>query len=433
MAEVVTAADHVMPKFRPILGDVFAHGHSEYWLSGGRGSTKSSFIAICVVLLVVAFPWANAVVVRRVSNTLRDSVYNQVLWAVDVLGLARWFRAMRSPLELVYLPTGQRIVFRGLDDPLKLKGITLERGYWAVHWFEELDQMDSWDDVSSALRSFRRGGDRFWTFYSYNPPKTAWSWANRKRLEMEAKPTCLCDHSTYLDVVEGGCGHWLGEAFLADAEWDRERDPEHWRWEYMGEATGTGGSVFGNVVRREVTDAEIATFDRPRNGVDWGWFPDPFRFVRCEWQPSERRLVVYGELDANRKLPSETGAMVVGALTYADAPDGKPYFHRDQTVWCDDTPDGKVQMGVWRKEHGIRARAARKGNMRRLSYQWLAGLREIVIDPRRAPRAAEEFALKEYARDRDGSWVDEIPDGNDHSIDAVRYAVMEDVRRGRAM
>ena len=99
-------------------------------------------------------------------------------------------------------------------------------------------------------------------------------------------------------------------------------------------------------------------------------------------------------------------------------------------VWVDDTPDGKVQTSVYRRDLGIRARPARKGRMRKLSYEWLAGLREIVIDPVRCPLTFEEFAMKEYERDRDGSWLDIIPDGDDHSIDAVRYAVMDDVLRG---
>ena len=87
-------------------------------------------------------------------------------------------------------------------------------------------------------------------------------------------------------------------------------------------------------------------------------------------------------------------------------------------------------MNVYRRELGLRARPARKCNMRRLSYEWLAGLREIVIDSRRCPLTFQEFTLKEYLRDREGNWIDEIPDGNDHSIDAVRYAMMEDVLRG---
>lgn len=116
-------------------------------------------------------------------------------------------------------------------------------------------------------------------------------------------------------------------------------------------------------------------------------------------------------------------------LSYADEPGGYPYLH-DELIWADDTPDRKQSMAVWQRELGLRVRPARKSNMRCLGYEWLAGLREIVIDPVRCPLAYEEFRLKEFERDRDGTWVDEVPDGNDHSIDAVRHAVMDDVLGG---
>ena len=121
--------------------------------------------------------------------------------------------------------------------------------------------------------------------------------------------------------------------------------------------------------------------------------------------------------------------MVVDALTYAGEPGEDAYLH-DEPIWCNDTPDDKQSMAVWRREAGLRVRPARKSNMRRLSYEWLAGLREICFNPEWAPLAYEEFRLKEYGRDRGGTWVDEIPDGNDLSIDAVRYAMMGDVLRG---
>lgn len=425
----MTAADLIIPAFHAILGDVFAHGHTHYWMHGGRGSTKSSFISICIVLLVVAFPWANAVVVRRFSNTLRDSVYTQMLWAIDALGLTEYFSAKTSPMEIIYKPTQQQICFRGMDDPLKLKGVKFRRGYCAVVWFEELDQFAGIEAIRSALNSLRRGGDRFWVFYSYNPPKTLWSWVNRERIEREARTDTLVSHSSYLDVI-GEHPDWLGEPFIQEAEYMRDTHPNAYAWEYLGEVTGTGGSVFDNIVEREITDAEIATFDNPRNGVDWGWFPDPWRFVRCEWQPGERRLLIFDEYSRNRTRPSDTAQIIVNALTYSDKPGEEPRYH-DQLVWCDDTADGKVQMAEYRREWGIKAHPARKGNMRRLSYEWLASLREIVIDPARCPLTYEEFCLKEYGKDRNDEWIDEIPDGNDHSIDAVRYAMMDEVIRSR--
>lgn len=103
---MISAADVVIPKFHDVLGDVMAHGRTHYWLYGGRGSTKSSFISVAIVLVLLANPEANAVVARRFSNTLRDSVFQQMTWAIAELGLERWFSARVSPMELTYKPTG---------------------------------------------------------------------------------------------------------------------------------------------------------------------------------------------------------------------------------------------------------------------------------------------------------------------------------------
>ncbi len=375
----VNVAPLIIKAFHAMFEAVMSGCGGEWWMKGGRGSTKSTFISLCIVLVMITFPFANGVVVRRFGNTLRDSVYAQVCWAIAVLGLDGYFICHASPMEIIYKPTGQKLVFRGMDDPLKMKGVKFTKGYCAIIWFEELDQFASWEAVRSALKSFRRGGSVFWTFYSYNPPKTLWSWVNKQALEMERKPRCTVHHSTYLDVVEGGHAEWLGEDFVAEAEWLRDTNETAYRWEMLGEITGTGGSVFD-------------------------------------------------EREAFRKEARDTGRLVVDALTYADEEGGKPRYHA-QTVWTDDTPDGKQQTAVYRRKYSLKARPARKGNMRDLSYRYLAGLRAIHIDPVRCPRAYEEFTLKEFERDRNDEWIDEIPDGNDHSIDAVRYAMMEDVRR----
>lgn len=417
MAVVRRLRELMLPAFHPVFRDVMAHGHSEYWLSGGRGSTKSSFVSLAIVLMLVRFSDANAVVFRRYANTLRSTVYEQMLWAVHTLGYDAYFRASKSPLEITYLPTGQKVAFVGLDDPRKTKGTVFPVGYGAIQWFEECDELAGWESVQQVLRTFRRGGDSFWTFYTYNPPRTLWSWVNRQAEEMRRKPSCMSLHTTYLDVLASH-PDWLGAQFAEDAEYQRGEHPLAYRWEFLGEATGTGGSVFGNVREVRLTDADIDGFDNVRNGVDWGWFPDPWRFVQCEWQPGLRRLVIWNELTANRTTPRDTGAMVHRELR-----------DKSEPVFCDSADP--TSIGVYRRECGVNARAAKKGGMRRASYEWLAGLREIAIDPVRCPHAWEEFRLCEFAKDRNGDWVDEFPDGNDHSIDAVRYAVMRDVARGR--
>ena len=243
---MINVSDFVISKFHPVLSDVMAHGHTHYWLHGGRGSMKSSFISICIVLLILAFPKANAVVVRRFGNTLRDSVYHQVLWAIESLGLESVFKARVSPMEITYTPTGQRIVFRGADDPLKLKGVKFTKGYCSVIWFEELDQFEGIEAVRSILNSLRRGGDRFWIFYSYNPPKTMWSWVNVERLERKRRSDTVVRGSSYLDVMESH-PDWLGLPFIEEAEYLRDTNEMAWRWEYLGEITGTGGAVFDNI------------------------------------------------------------------------------------------------------------------------------------------------------------------------------------------
>lgn len=423
----INVADMVIPRFDYIFDSAMTRKHSEFWLKGGRGSTKSSFVSICIIMLMLANKDANAVVIRRHSTTLRDSVYNQMLWAIEILGLEDWFRVTKIPMGMTFIPTGQMVIFRGMDDPLKLKGVKFTKGYAAITWFEEIDQVESWDKISSTLRSLRRGGDRFWTFYSYNPPRVAWSWVNEKAIEMQAKPTCLVDHSTYLDVLDGGHLDWLGEQFVEDAEYEKERNPQHYQWEFLGEVTGTGGSVFENLKAVTLSDDDIAKFDNFRNGVDWGWFPDPWRFVRSEWQPGNSRLIIFDEASANKKTPQETSQIVMSKLTYADVDGGKPYFHWNERVLCDDANPGDIHVY---NDAGIKAYSAEKGNMRHASYLFLAGLREIWIDPERCPLTWREFSLCEYAKDRDGNYIDDFPDGNDHSIDAVRYAMMQEVRRG---
>lgn len=413
--------------FRAVWKAVRDHEYNHFWLKGGRGSTKSSFISICIVLLVMLHPFANAVVIRRVGNTLRDSVYQQVLWAISILGVSKYFHPTYAPLEIIYKPTGQRIVFRGADDPMKLKSTKFSEGYSAIIWFEELDQFEGIEVIRSILNSLRRGGEKFWCFYSYNPPKTAWSWVNRECLQRENRNDTLVHTSSYLDVIDEH-PEWLGQPFIDEAEYLRDTNERAYRWEYLGEITGTGGNVFDNVVPKAITNDEILTFDRVRNGVDWGWFPDPWRFVRCEWRPASKSLIIFEEHSRHKSMPRDTGLIVKNALTYPNGKDGKPVFH-NQLIWYDDTPDGKVQGNTYRREIGLKARPARKGGMRDYSYQWLAGLHEIVIDPKRCPLTYEEFTLKEYAKDRNDEWIEDIPDGNDHSIDAVRYAMMEDIRR----
>ena len=153
--------------------DIKSGGHSEYWNKGGRASTKSSFISLCIVRGLLVDPDANALIYRKVRATLMDSVYAQIVWAIGELGCAHLFRYLKAPMEIIYRPTGQRIMFRGADDPRKSKSIKVSHGYFKYLWFEELTEFQGMEAIRTIKQSVFRGVDNAVTFYSYNPPRSA--------------------------------------------------------------------------------------------------------------------------------------------------------------------------------------------------------------------------------------------------------------------
>ena len=397
--------DSMARTFWDLYDDLKRDGHAEYWLKGGRGSTKSSFISLVIVRGLLADPNANAIIYRKVGNTIKDSVYSQMLWAIDKLQLAPWFHAKVSPFELIYKPTGQRVLFRGADDPLKSKSIKLQHGYFRYLWFEELSEFRGMEDIRTIKQSVFRGVDRGVTLYSYNPPKSAQNWVNTEALKSVTGR--LVHHSTYLDVPK----EWLKEAFISDAERLAQSNERAYRNEYMGEVTGTGGTVFDNLVLREISADEIGGFGATYAGLDFGWFPDPLHFVRCAYDPARRRLCIFDEY----RTVKTSNADVYRILT-----EQKQLTAADEVIA--DSAEMKSVNDM--RSYGMRCIAATKGpGSVRASMRWLQALNEIVIDPARCPEAAQEFSQYEYERTRDGEFVDAYPDANNHAIDAVRYAL----------
>ena len=246
----------IAPCFFDVHKAVKDEKYTHYWLKGGRGSTKSSFISIEIVQGIMRDPDVHAVVFRKIANMLADSVVSQCLWAVETLGVKEYWRHQKSPQELIYKPTGQRIIFKGTDNAEKSKGIKLRHGYFGYVWFEELSEFDGMDEVETVIRSVVRGQGHSNIFYSYNPPKSRNNWVNTEA--MIPQKNRLIHHSTYLDVPRG----WLGDQFIEDAETTKAKNELKYRWAYLGESTGTGGSVFDNVTLCEFKNDELAEFDR---------------------------------------------------------------------------------------------------------------------------------------------------------------------------
>lgn len=228
----------IAPSFYALHHMVKRHDYTHYWLKGGRGSTKSSFISVEIVRGIMDDPERNAICFRKVGDTLKTSVYEQMIWAIEKLGVLDKWHVGKSEMTLTYLPTGQKIIFRGVDDPKKSKSIKLRRGYFAYAWFEEVDEFKDKTEIDVIIQSILRGGSTFWVFYSFNPPKSLKTWVNNEvTLPRQDK---VVHHSTYLGVPP----EWLGPQFIVEAETSKKLDFDKYRHEFLGEAVGDGGQFF---------------------------------------------------------------------------------------------------------------------------------------------------------------------------------------------
>lgn len=391
--------------FHRMIRDIRAKKHSEYILPGGRGSMKSSTISLIIPELIKNNPNMHALILRKVGNTIKDSVYAQMKWALDKLNLSEEFTCKVSPMEITYKPTGQKIYFRGADDPLKIKSIKPEFGYIGIVWFEELDQFAGPEEIRNIQQSAIRGGNEAYKFKSFNPPRSKNNWANEYTAEAEEKDdSALVVHSTYLDLdIEQ---EWLGDIFLEDAEHLKETNPDAYKNEYLGEANGNGGNVFEYLEIREITAEEISHFDRIYQGCDWGFYPDPFAFVRFYYNHNNDTLYFIDEIYKN-KLTNRKSADIILERGYTDF-----------EITCDSAEPKSINDF---RDFGIPARGAIKGpGSVEYSMKWLQG-RKIVIDPKRTPGVHKEFTKYEYERDKDGNIISGYPDKDNHLIDATRY------------
>jgi len=405
----VRLKDIIAPSFFDVHKWIKEERYTHYWLAGGRASTKSSFISIEIILIMMKNPNANAVVLRKVSNTLKDSVFNQVVWAIEKLGVSSFWQVNKNPLELTYMPNGNKILFRGSDDPQKLKSTKFAKGYCKVIWYEEVTEFFGMEEIRNINQTLMRGGDKFIVFYSYNPPKSINNWVNAEALEV--RPDKLLHKSTYLSVPR----EWLGEPFFIEADHLKEVNELAYRNEYLGEATGTGGAVFDNLTIREISDEEINRFDKIYDGLDFGYAVDPACYVQCHFDKTRKRLYIFSEVYgvglSNERLWEKIVEKKISRATItADSAEPKSIDKLNSL--------GKVYV-----------RGAKKGpDSVEYGIRWLQDLEEIIIDNVRCPNTAREFSLYEYERDKYGEFKSKYPDMNNHSIDATRYAIEDETK-----
>lgn len=395
------------PAFYDVHKHIKNNDYTHYWLKGGRGSLKSSFIGTEIPLGIMRDAqkglMSNAVVIRRVKDTLRGSVYEQIKWAIYMMKVENEWEMPNSKLQMTYKPTGQVIIFKGADNPKKLKSTKVFVGYIKYVWFEECDEFESHDKITNINQSLLRGGPEYCVFYSFNPPESQRNWCNKEVLVK--RDDTFVSHTTYLQAPK----EWLGEQFLIEAEHMKKVKPEKYCHDYLGEVTGTGGEVFTNLDIREITKEEIDVFDRLKFGLDFGYAGDPLAFIKANYDKTRRRLFIFDEVYGTRLSNADAVKLI------------KEINPLNDQVTADSAEPRTINEF---KLLGLKITGAKKGpDSVKNGIKFLQDLESIIIDPVRCPNAYREFNEYEIEKDKDGNLRGDFPDKNNHAIDATRYAM----------
>lgn len=413
---------HIAGVYEPLHADIQANAHQYYNLPGGRGSCKSSFVSLEIVCGVMGDVTgsSNAIIFRKYASTMRESVFSQIAWALDELGVSHLWKGSVSPMQYTYIPTGAQIIFRGLDDSSKLKSIKPKHGNFRYVWFEEFAELNGMNFVRSVMQSVVRGQGDFTVFRSFNPPMSKANWANTFISMPDERAVTL--HTNYLDIPP----EWLGDSFIYEAERLRDINETAYRHEYLGEATGSGGEVFPNIVDRVITDDETNLLQYIYAGIDFGFAVDPCVFLRVAYDRKTESVYLLDEI-YRKHLSNKEFAELIKSKGYDKAGMSSidffgsiQTFEEKQNIICDSAEPKSI--ADLRTEE-LKAFPCKKYQGSVIyGIKWLQR-RQIIIDPKRTPNAYREFTQYEYMQNKDGEFLSDVPDRDNHTIDACRYAL----------
>ncbi len=377
--------------------------YTHYALYGGRGSVKSTIAALLLVLTVLYR--GCAVAIRRYKNGMKDSIFEECLTAIDRLGLGEYFTYTISPLQITCTLTGYAIYFRGLDDPQKIKSLKARKGQFKLVVFEECQEIETEAKTRSVIQTLGRGGENCSILYVFNPPNIKSHWTNQRL--RESTDYLLSLLINYTDVPKS----WLGKQFLDEAERLKSVDFELYRHEYLGDISGNKGLVFKNIAEFKGDKSKYATLQR---GLDFGLAKDgdPTSYVVCHYSPSKKELYILYEWYKQDSTYPEIAQEVLK--------ENKNNF----TVFCDSADSGGIKQ---LKIEGVKkAKGCKKGKVEN-GVAWLRGLNKIYIDSVACPETYREFTEYSYVLQKStGDYV--LSEKENHSIDAVRYALSEFIK-----
>src|SRR4030066_137097 len=390
------------PSFHRLINPVLDGEMSDLTLSGGRGSLKSSFSAMIIIWgMMEDFYLRNevthAIGIRKVKATLAESVYNQFKWAIYMLDVDHLWKCTISPMKIRFLPSGQQIIFRGVDEPTKIKSINFPKGWLKYIWMEEYDQYSGPREVRIVCQSLRRGGKSL-CIRSYNPPVNSDHWANLEAIE-EPELGEIKHHSTWETVPP----EWLGQDFIREALKLEKKNFIAYQNEYLGVVTGEGGNIFNNVKLITLADEEVDLFDFPRQGLDFGLMADPSCFEQLGYIRKKQSIWLLKEIYGY-------------GIKTRDLSEKIHKIYNPNIIIKGDSAEQRA-IDTMSTEYNLYITACKKGpDSVRHGIKWLRDLDNIFIDRKRNPYAYQEFSSYTHEKTKDGKFKNDYPDKDNHCI-----------------
>lgn len=392
------------------LPDIVGKGYKTFWnfrgryrvVKGSRASKKSKTAALWFIYNVMKYAGANLLVIRKTYRTLKDSCFTELKWAVHRLAVDQWWDFKESPLEATYKPTGQKIYFRGLDDPLKVTSITVDVGCLCWMWIEEAYEIMSETDFNMLDESIRgevpEGLFKQVTF-TFNP----WNerhWIKNRFFDADSDPDILAITTNYM------CNEWLDEADKKVFETMKKNNPRRYRVAGLGDWGISEGLIYEN------WHEEKFSIDDVRNcknafGLDFGYTNDPSAFVVSFVDLDKKRLYIYDEMYekglSNKRIFERITQMG---------------YRKDRITADSAEPKSIDELNTL----GLRVTGAKKGKDSILNgIQWIQDL-EIIVHPR-CVNFLTEISNYTWDKDKFDRVTNKPIDDFNHLMDAMRYGL----------
>lgn len=424
--------------FVDVASDIITCEIDRAVLKGGRSSTKSQVASECIITGCMVYK-ESAVACVKYANKIEERLVSTFRESIAYMGVEKWWKLRKSPFEYVLLDddgkeTDVSIRFTGCDNVENLKSYKPRRGSFRYIWFEELTNFPTYKEVKSLMQTFGRGKGDHCIIMTYNPPMQNSNWVNKEynvvgkdktllwhnnnsyctEFEFEVEPGVnekirqVVHHSTYIDVIKSGHADWLGSTFIGDAKQLEIENNKYYRWAYLGEVIGTDANVFWNLCSWD-GDAEKLDIREVFRGYDWGYGgPDPCAYVEWYYDRINKKIYALKEF-YKPKMSVDDVAVEIRTLNKHNFP---VYADSANPLLNDELSNKGINIiGAIKGQDSIAG-----------GIKWLQGLNGVYINEFLTPNLYREFTEYEYIVDKEDNVTSKLPDENNHTIDATRYA-----------